>query len=139
MWVRDDDIRANPQKIKCEGKRFTILHAGCSTGFLKGCCLLLDSKCDDRDYHKTMNGDIFHKWVTNQLLPALQKLNKKCIVVMDNAPYHSVLAERPPTSSSKKSQLNDWLQNKNILFDPKLSKKQLRDMFKPRLEQHEKK
>jgi transposase len=58
---------------------------------------------------------------------------------MDNDPYHSVLAERPPTSSSKKSQLNDWLQNKNILFDPKLTKKQLWDMIKPRLGSDEKK
>jgi hypothetical protein len=43
---------------------------------------------NDRDYYKTMSGDLF--WVKDQVLSALNKLPRKCIVVMDNAPYHCV-------------------------------------------------
>jgi hypothetical protein len=73
-WVHEKDIKSNPSKIKSEGKRFTILHAGCRFGFLGGCDLLLDAANNDRDYHKTMNGEIFQKWVISQLIPGLAKL-----------------------------------------------------------------
>jgi hypothetical protein len=74
---------------KVRGKRFTILHAGTSTGFLPGCDLLLSSEVEHRDYHKNMNAKIFEKWVKDQLLLALNALHKPCVIVMDNAPYHS--------------------------------------------------
>ena len=41
-WVHESDIKLNPSKIQPEGKRFTILDAGCNLGFLEGCDLLLD-------------------------------------------------------------------------------------------------
>jgi hypothetical protein len=53
-----------PKKITVtEGKRFTVLHAGCKFGFLEGCKFLLNSKIDSAVYHKTMNGELFKKWV----------------------------------------------------------------------------
>jgi hypothetical protein len=45
----------------------------------------------------------------NQLLRSLQNLNGKIVVVMDNAPFHSVLAEKLPTASWSKFKLQDWL------------------------------
>jgi hypothetical protein len=72
-WVHEKDIKSNPSKIKSEGKRFTILHAGSRFGFLGACDLLLDAANNDRDYHKTMNGEIFQKWVISQLIPGLAK------------------------------------------------------------------
>ena len=57
--VHDSDIKSNPTRIKSEGKRFTILHAG----FLENCDYLLDRDLKDRDYHKTMNGERFQNWV----------------------------------------------------------------------------
>ncbi|KAJ3661083.1 hypothetical protein Zmor_005502 [Zophobas morio] len=88
--VHDTDLKSNPTKIKSEGSRFTILHADCSTGFLDGCNNFLNSKNNDRGYHKTRDGIIFQNWVVNQLILALAKLDQKCVVVLDNAPYHSV-------------------------------------------------
>jgi hypothetical protein len=36
-WVHDTDVKSNPSVVKTEGKRFTILHAGSSAGFLPEC------------------------------------------------------------------------------------------------------
>lgn len=52
------------------------------------------------DYHKTINRDVFKKWVEEQLISALNKINQKCVVpIMDNAPYHSVRLEKNPNPS----------------------------------------
>jgi hypothetical protein len=85
MWIHESDITANPKKPRNEGKRFTVLHAGCVDGFLEGCL------------------DLFQKWVEQQLIPALNKLGntRKCVVVMHNAPYHSVKLDKRPNSNSK--------------------------------------
>ncbi|KAJ4442360.1 hypothetical protein ANN_03946 [Periplaneta americana] len=40
-----------------------------------------------RDYHGQMNSTNFERWVNTQLLP---NLPEKSVVVMDNAPYHSI-------------------------------------------------
>lgn len=67
-------MKSNPSTLKNEGKRFTVLLAGSNFGFLEGCDLMLDSKYNDRDYHKTMTSEIFQNWVVNQLIPALSKI-----------------------------------------------------------------
>ncbi|CAH0558600.1 unnamed protein product [Brassicogethes aeneus] len=38
------------------------------------------------------------------------------LIVMDNAPYHSVVVERHPTSAWKKQQIEEWLTEHNIQF-----------------------
>ena len=72
------------------------------TAFLDGCGLPLRSKNNDRDYHKTMDGHHFKEWVQNQLIPALEFDRFKTVIVLDNAPYHSVRLEKPPTRPSNK-------------------------------------
>ena len=113
------------------GQRLIVLHAGCKElGFLPDCELVFQSKSKDgRDYHTEMNGDVFLDWTENQLLPALPN---KSLVVMDNAPYHSMLAleSKPPTSNSRKQVMQDWLTDMDISFDPKLKKPQLYDLVK---------
>lgn len=131
QWMHESDIKSNPSKIKCEGKRFTVLHAGCHLGFLKGCDMLLGSGNNDRDYHKTMNGEIFQNWVVTQLIPALAKVGGKCVVIMDNAPYHSMQVNKLPTFSSTKNQMQEWLINHNVKIEGKNTKKQLWDLIKP--------
>jgi hypothetical protein len=108
-WVNANMPTKQFKIKKSEGRRYTVLHAGSSTGFLDGCSLLLASSNNDRDYHKTMNSTIFKKWVIDQLIPAVtlfQNDDYKVVVVMDNAPYHSVRTEKPPTRSAKKSVLH---------------------------------
>jgi transposase len=54
------------------------------------------------------------KWIKEQLIPSLRLLNMKCVTVMENAPYHSVKIDKPPTMSSKKENLQKWLKDHNI-------------------------
>lgn len=124
QWVLESTAKGVPTKFKAEGKRYTIVNAGCDEGFLPGCDLILDSKINDRDYHKTMNGELFTKWVKNQLIPALRSLKTKCVIVMDNAPYHSVKIDKPPVFSSKKEILQNWLHAHGIEFATSFTKQQ---------------
>ncbi|KAJ3655607.1 hypothetical protein Zmor_014729 [Zophobas morio] len=133
-WVFEGDRRGMPEKVCMnEGKRFTILHAGGKFGFLEGCDLFLDSKVDSRDYHKTMTGDLFKQWTEQQLIPNVKQMSGKVVVIMDNAPYHSVHAEQLPNFSWKKSKLQLWLHQNEIPFDSNLTKKQLYEIIKPNI------
>jgi transposase len=134
LWVHDVDKKANPSKIPTEGKRFTVLHAGHKGGFLEGCSYLLDSNIEHRDYHRTMNGQLFQTWVEQQLIPALDKINTKVVVIMDNAPYHSMVADKLPTLKSTKGQLQEWLTKKNIAYDESMTKKNIWNIIKPHLD-----
>jgi hypothetical protein len=127
MWVNDNMPTKEFRIKKSEGRRDTVLHAGSSAGFLDGCSLLLASSNNYRDYHKIMNSIIFKKWVIDQLIPALAPFQSdyKVVVVMDNAPYHSVRTEKLPTRSAKKSVLQDYLIKNGIEFDTSRTKKQL--------------
>jgi hypothetical protein len=79
--VGESDPLGVPQRLEGEGKRFTILHAGTSAGFLPNCDLLLSSEIDHRDYHKNMNAALFTDWVSKQLLRALNTLPKPAVVI----------------------------------------------------------
>nr|XP_022912390.1 uncharacterized protein LOC111423384 [Onthophagus taurus] len=137
-WVKDDDKRSVNIKIKSEGDRFTVLHAGYRGGFLENCLLVFNSKNTDKDYHKTMNFQIFYNWVNKNLIPAVQNLSGKNVVIMDNAPYHSVLKEKTPTRSSKKSVLIQFLIEHNVNVNERETKAQLWEKIVPFLQQNKK-
>ena len=42
------------------------------------------------NYHDDMNAEVFEKWFANTLIPNLSK-DRKVVIVMDNAKYHSLL------------------------------------------------
>ncbi|CAG4969756.1 unnamed protein product [Colias eurytheme] len=81
------------------GSRWIIAHAGGETGFVDGAFLMFKAKTKTGDYHDQMNGDNFMKWLTQQLLP---NMPKNCLVVIDNAPYHSFEENKPPTMNARK-------------------------------------
>jgi hypothetical protein len=33
LWIDENTMKANPKIVKAEGRRLTILHAGCVNGF----------------------------------------------------------------------------------------------------------
>ncbi|KAH0816647.1 hypothetical protein GEV33_006145 [Tenebrio molitor] len=81
-----------------------------------------------------MNGQLFQTWVEQQLIPALDKINTKVVVIMDNAPYHSMVADKLPTLKSTKGQLQEWLTKKNIAYDESMTKKNIWNIIKPHLD-----
>ncbi|KAL4104225.1 hypothetical protein QTP88_019534 [Uroleucon formosanum] len=91
-----------------KGKRFIVLHIGSADGFVRGGLLCFESKKNTSDYHDEMNGQTFKEWFEEILL----LLKDSAVVVMDNAPYHSVKSERIPTMSWKKADIVNWIQFK---------------------------
>ena len=87
-----------------KGGRLIILHAGSKDGFIKNAELIFQAK-NDGDYHHQMNHVVFEKWFRFQLLP---NINPSSIIVMDNAPYHSVKIDKPPTAANNKNFIKEW-------------------------------
>lgn len=96
-----------------------MCHIGSDTGFLTGGLWTFQSK-KTGDYHEEMDGQSFEKWFEGKL----PKLEENSIVVLDNAPYHSRKMEKIPNSQFRKSDIQQWLREKNIDFTPDLIKAQ---------------
>ncbi|XP_066988215.1 uncharacterized protein [Macrobrachium rosenbergii] len=62
-----------------------------------------------------MNAELFERWLTTKLLPSLEEPS---VLVIDNAPYHSHPTEEShcPTTGTKKGDLINWLQQRNITY-----------------------
>ncbi|XP_045447431.1 uncharacterized protein LOC123655720 [Melitaea cinxia] len=109
------------------GRRWIIAHAGTTDGFINKALLLFKSQTKSSDYHDDMNSDNFIKWLEKQVLP---NLPPKCVIVMDNAPYHTVQTNKSPNMTSLKADMVEWLQNKGLLFSPNLTKNVLYELIK---------
>ncbi|KAJ4432446.1 hypothetical protein ANN_21065 [Periplaneta americana] len=79
------------------------------------------------DPYKEMNAVNSKHWFENKLLP---NIPQNSIIVMDNASYHSVQLNKTPTSASSKSDMQSWLRQNNIEYDPKATKIVLYDIIK---------
>ncbi|XP_031334045.1 uncharacterized protein LOC116164058 [Photinus pyralis] len=123
---QDEDLKSVRKPAGYDGKRFIIVHAGTSTGFIQNASLLFVSKSLKEDYHGEMNGDLFKKWLINNLL---NNLEEPSLIVIDNAPYHSTL-EKLPTSSWTKGDMVAGLTRRNIPFDSTLFKPELYSFIK---------
>ncbi|XP_072035179.1 uncharacterized protein [Amphiura filiformis] len=108
-----------------KGRRLIILHAGSEDGFIPNCLLSFESKGKKlADYHDEMNGDCFLTWFKNQLLP---NIKPNSLIIMDNAPYHSMLEEKVPTLSNggRKADMQQWLRAHNVDFERNMIRVQL--------------
>lgn len=117
-----------------KGKRLIVLHIGSDKGFVEGGLLDFESKKNTSDYHDEMNGQTFFDWFV-RILPLLEE---NAVIVMDNAPYHSMKLEKVPTSSSKKQDVIAWLEAKHIEFDPTMLKVELLEIVKRKKPQFDK-
>jgi transposase len=54
------------------------------------CELIFEASRSDGDYHGSMNGDMYMKWIENRFFPTVRHLypGKRIILVIDNASYH---------------------------------------------------
>jgi len=104
-------LTTDSQNPSSKGKRLIVLHIGSEDGFvvLNLCLFVLcfESK-KTTDYHEEINGDVFYNWMAN-VLPLLKE---NCVIVMDNAPYHSMKKEKIPNSTTRKANIIQWLQEK---------------------------
>lgn len=115
-----------------KGKRLIITHIGSDDGFVEGGLHVFESK-KQGDYHQDMNAEVFENWFKN----ILEKLHDNCIIVMDNASYHSRKVEQIPTEKNKKQEIINWLKEKQIPFQDDLLKRELLNIVKNHKEQYE--
>lgn len=108
-----------------KGRRLIVLHIGSEDGFVENGLLLFESKRTN-DYHEEMNANIFEEWF-EKVLPTLEK---ECVVVLDNASYHSRKIEKVPTTATRKGDIQSWLQEKNISFQKDMVKDELLHLVK---------
>jgi hypothetical protein len=73
-----------------------------------------------------MNSINFEKWVIKKLLP---NFPPSSVVVLDNAPYHSVQVDKVPSKYSVKSEMISWLERQGVFCDPTMRKGQLYDLI----------
>ncbi|KAI4454381.1 hypothetical protein MML48_9g00004633 [Holotrichia oblita] len=118
---QNDSVKSVRKPEGYDGKRFIILHAGTENGFISGASLIFASNNKVADYHASMNSTKFEQWVTTQLLP---NIPEKSLILMDNAPYHSVVLNKLPTMVSRKQTIMDWLHENNVNFSTDLTKYQ---------------
>jgi len=106
-------------KIPTAKEKFMIVaHIGSIEGFVEGGLLCFESKNDE------MNDDTFYEWFCG----VLPRLNDNCIIVMDNASYHSVKKDPIPTMDWKKDDVIEWLLSKNCVIDRPMIKCELMEM-----------
>ncbi|GJQ76941.1 hypothetical protein Trydic_g15138 [Trypoxylus dichotomus] len=68
-----------------------------------------------------MTGEVLTEWVKN-VLPLVER---NCVIVMDNATYHSIKIDKIPTTAWKKDALINWIISKRITMDNTLLKIEL--------------
>jgi hypothetical protein len=115
-WVR---------KPSGKGIRLIMLHAMTRQGWVDGAKLVFQAKRRTGDYHGQMNFENFRRWFVDQLLPQIPAAS---LIVIDNASYHDVYLDGMfyPTTSSKKAELQSWLQQHHPdAYDDSLIKAEL--------------
>jgi hypothetical protein len=88
------------EREKCSaGNRLILLHAGSENGFLHNAMLLYKTGGATWDHHGQVNGTNFEKLVNEKLTPNLPCAS---VIVLENAPYHSVQLDRVPSKYAVK-------------------------------------
>lgn len=97
------------------GKRIMILHAGSEEGWVPNCLFLSAKNIGDAkaDTHDDMNAQVFEKWFEHTLLKNLPR-DKKCVIVLDNASYHSRLARRIPNMSTRIAEIVQFMRENDL-------------------------
>lgn len=110
--------------------RYIVLHAGGKDGFVPNASLIFGTKSKLADYHGDMNGEMFLKWVEEQLLPNLEEPS---LIVMDNAPYHSMEKNKMPNSSWRVGDIKEWLANQGVAYEEDMFKRELLSLVKNKI------
>ncbi|KAE9543577.1 hypothetical protein AGLY_002377 [Aphis glycines] len=95
-----------------KGGRLIVCHAGCARyGFIQGSKLVFRSNTGNTaDYHSQMNAEIFQKWFI-ELLNNLEEPNGQCVISLQ-------VGRKYPKSNWKKADVQKWLTEKYIEFNP---------------------
>lgn len=124
-WT-DGSVKGTLSAPLGKGKRLIVCHAGSQDGWIKAPPLIFQS-CKTGDYHEEMDSKVFENWFFNILIPVL---SPGTTIIMDNAPYHSRVENKAPTSNSTKDEMIRWLNDRGVCFPPDLKKPELYNVVK---------
>ncbi|GFY72773.1 DDE_3 domain-containing protein [Trichonephila inaurata madagascariensis] len=88
---------------KGKRRRLVMTHIGSEEGFVRDAADIFIGK-KSGDYHEEMDGNHFEKWFET----VMPKLKPQSIIVMDNAPYHSVKKEKNQVLGKKVQFKSGW-------------------------------
>lgn len=128
-------LTTGQKKPRGKGKQLIVLHIGSSDGFVPGGLLCFESQTSSADFHYELSGDTFYGWFV-KMLPLLKE---NAVIVMDNAPSHSVKKYQFPEMSWKKQDIINWLENKGEMVIQPIVKSQLLekvDNLKPQFDKY---
>ena len=97
IWVHSDG-KGGWKVPSGKGQRLIVVHAGGVEGWVEGAGLVFRSKTNSADYHDEMNSKHYIEWLTEQLLPHLER---PTVIILDNASYHNKQKDKPPTSQRR--------------------------------------
>ena len=124
-WLDDREVSGKKTVIG-KGKRLIIVHAGCQAGFIEGALLTTWTDGKSSDYHDSMNARHFEEWFA-QLVASIPH---NSVIVMDNASYHSRQKNKAPTTSSKKGEIQAWLEENSIRYGEDMLKVELLELVR---------
>lgn len=127
-WSDNKNPKAGVKKPVSTGGRLIIVHAGTNKGFINNGLLIFKSGRKTGDYHDEINSSNYKKWLNNKLVI---NLPDKSVLVVDNVSYHNAIGEKRPTSSTIKSEMINWLSERNVQVDAKLTKTEFNELIKP--------
>lgn len=140
VWLDETWVNAGEAVDKCwtdntpnssghqptgRGARLIVAHAGSSNGFVNDGLLVFRSR-KTGDYHEDMDHQRFLQWFQKLLL----QFSVPTVFVMDNAPYHSVILDKTPTTSDRKETMVQWLLARDIAADMSMTKLLLYSLVK---------
>ncbi|GAB6027864.1 hypothetical protein CHUAL_014080 [Chamberlinius hualienensis] len=117
---------SSKKKSQLSGTGFIVIHAGTDKGYVHGAVELVKRGNRAGDNDENMNS-LFEAWITKELIPSLVP---NSIIVLDNAPYHCVPADRTPTISTPKSEIITWLRKHNISCSSEMLQSELLQLVK---------
>jgi transposase len=126
VWFSSED---GPwiQKPTGNGERLIILNAITKDGWVPNAKLVFNSTKKTGDYHGQMNRNLFHRWFVDKLLP---NIPNNSLIILDNAAYHTVLAEHSaPTRKCSKEKILAWLESNKFSCNPDCVKAELMDLI----------
>ena len=106
-----------------KGERLIIVNAITNDGWVPNARLVFKALKKTGDYHTNMNRDNFSEWFKEKLL---RNIPENSMIIMDNAPYHNVLADEAfPKKSHSVKRLREWLSNNEIPWTGDMLKSEL--------------
>jgi hypothetical protein len=93
------------------GNRLIMLHVRGINGFLPNAELIYKAVSAKGDYHGQMNAANFEKWAVEKLIP---NLPAQSVIGLDNAPYHFLQIDKPPSAYAIKTNMISWLHKKCV-------------------------